>query len=443
MRLSAPLPSARAPYPRKGGVKRRGPAMAVALSVALLLCGFARGEDGDARAAKAGELVVLKNHNVLRLFGKSPRERGFAQGWLLAPKIIECLDDALSSLPRFNAQSYEKRLLPWSKSRFVWDKAAVEELDGIWEGFAAKLKEDERTCPALKRALAKDDLYAINTVADYFGPACSGFAAWKSKTANGEVLHGRNLDFPIGRRAIADQVIVVNESFEKKDGAPARRAWAGVGWPGMVGVYSAMNADGLVCCLHDAYNVDESGADEGYVPRGVLLRRIVESVDPAAGDPAEAAAKLAAEHPAACGNLFHMSWPSKAAEKTRTQPSAVLEFERNGRGNGEVPVTIRRMDGSDAIVATNHFCMRHSPVECGRFDAITKGIATLSAKPEKIGPAEAQKILIGGMQPTAAHSLVFRPDAREIHVSLTRGNIMSPQVAGSTFTLKELFERSK
>lgn len=431
-----PPPPARAPY--KGGVNR---GLTAALLLALLACGAVRGEDGAARAAQAGELVVLKNHSVLRLFGESARERGFAQGWLLAPKIIECLDDALSSLPRFNAQSYEKRLLPWAKARFVWDKAAEEELDGIWQGFAAKLKEDERTCPALKRALTKDDLYAINTVADYFGPACSGFTAWKSKTANGEVLHGRNLDFPIGRRAIADQVIVVNEAFGEEAGA--RRAWAGVGWPGMVGVYSAMNADGLVCCLHDAYNVDESGADDGYVPRGVLLRRIIESVDPSAGDPAQAAAKLAADRPAACGNLFHLSWPSKAAEKTRTQPSAVLEFERNGRGNGEVPVTIRRMDGSDAIVATNHFCMRHAPVECGRFDAISKGIDSLSAKPEKIGPTEARKILIGGMQPTAAHSLVFRPDAREIHVSLTRGNIMSPQVAGSAFTLKELFERSK
>ena len=34
------------------------------------------------------------------------------------------------------------------------------------------------------------------------------------------------------------------------------------GWPGLIGEYSGMNSDGLVVCLHDAYNLKHGGKEE-------------------------------------------------------------------------------------------------------------------------------------------------------------------------------------
>ena len=413
----------------------------------------ARAQSHAERAALAGELVTLKHHKVLRLFGSEDRERGFAHGYLLAEQVLECLDDALQSLPQFTVEKFETRLLPWATRRLVWDAGAVQELDGLFEGLQARLGEKGLIAPALGRAITRDDLFAINAVADWFGPACSAFSACGTKTEAGQVIHGRNLDFPLGPRAIGRQVILAQAALPArgKPGAPdaraARKAWAGVGWPGLICVFSAMNADGLVCCLHDATNVIKGGEHEGFIARGLLLRRILESLDPAAGDPAAAAAKLAAVRPAACGNLFHLSWPKLAAEKWQLKPSAALEFDGSGREPNGTPVNIRRMDDSDALVLTNHYCVRRPAVECERFSKISAGILAFSKNGTRIDLAAARQILIGGEQQpplaTTAHTLVFFPDRRGLLVALTRGNIQSTRVVGAEFEFEELQGNAK
>ncbi|MCZ7648436.1 MAG: C45 family autoproteolytic acyltransferase/hydrolase [Planctomycetota bacterium] len=412
-----------------------------ALLLILAFAPYAHAEDAEARAKRGGELTELHGYPVLRLRGTDMRARGFAHGYYLADKVIACLDDALRSLPWFSAKRYEEQLRPWATKNFHWDADADDELAGLYDGMAARQGAEHLRSEVLGRALKPDDLHAINTIADWFGPACSGFTVWGKLSAEGEVLHGRNLDFPIGGRAVSDQIVLAVEALPARDGRPARRAWIGVGWPGLVSLYSGMNADGLVICLHDANNVLRGGAEDGFVARGVLLRRMLEEVDPAAGDPASAAAKLAAERPTACGNLFHLSWPRAAAEKTGTTPSAVLEFDardRDGQGGG---VAIRRMDASGRLVVTNHYCVRNTPESCERFGAISRAIDALSLGAQTIRVAEARRILIGGKLAAAAHTLVFEPDARRVHVSISRGNLLSPFAVGTAFRTDELLGR--
>ena len=430
---------------------RRGRSLLLPLLLPLLWACVqleAQAQSSAERAAKAGELVTLKNHKVLRLFGNEDRERGFAHGYLLAEQVLDCLDDALQSLPQFTVEKFETRLLPWATKRFAWDAGSAQELDGLFEGLRARLGEQGLRCPALGRAITRDDLYAINAVADWFGPACSGFSAYGTKTASGQVLHGRNLDFPLGPRAVGQQIILAYAALPArgKPGAPeamaARKAWMGVGWPGLICVFSAMNAEGLVCCLHDATNVVKGGERDGLVARGLLLRRMLECLDPAAGDPAAAAAKLAAVRPAACGNLFHLSWPRLAAEKFQLRPSAVLEFDGFGRESGETPVSIRRMDATEALVLSNHYCVRRPAEDCARFRKISDGILAFTKAGARIDLDAARKILIGGEQQpplaTTAHTLVFYPDRRALLVALTRGNIQATRVVGAEFEFEEL-----
>jgi len=414
------------------------------LALVLLTAYSVSAETAQERAAKAGELVVLKNQRVLRLFGDNMKERGFAHGYLLADQMLESVEGALQSLPNFGGDKFEKKLIPWAKEKFVYDADAKAEFEGIWEGLVARVGADGLNSPTLKRKLTIDDLYGINAVPDYFGPGCSGFTVWGKLASGGHVLHGRNLDFPIGGKAIANQVVFAMDALPKRGDLPARLAWVGVGWPGLTGAYSAMNANGFVACIHDAYNSKDGGAKEGFMPRGMLLRRIIESVDPMGDEePVKQALKLVNEKPVCGGNIFHLSWPTEAATKHKTAPAAVLEFDSHC-AEGPDAVGVRRQDADGFLVVTNHFCVRCKPEECGRFSRITDGIEAFAKGAKEIGVPDARKILIGGEQEAAVntHTIVFSPDERALQVAITRGNLMSTRVAGTNFTLKELFERA-
>lgn len=384
------------------------------------------------RAAQAGELFTLHNQRVLRLFGREIKEQGFAHGYLLAAEIRDDLDAALQSLPGFGAQKYERSLLPWSRNNFVWDAAAAAELDGLFEGLSQKLGPDGSAVRSLGRALTRDDLAALNVLADYFGPACSGFAAWGGRTAGGEVLHARTLDFPIGPQVIANQILVASAAL------PGRAAYVSLGWPGLLGSYTGMNGFGLIVCLHDGYNHKPGGSTKDFAPRGLLARRMLETIDPRASDCFAQGAKLAAAQPCACGNLFHLTCPRAAAEKFGITPSAVLEFDPADR-----TVDIRRMDQSGVLagvlVLTNYFRVRAPPPQCSRFESMTAALDQLAKSGTPIGLLEARKVLMAAEQPLAAHSVYFFPDKLELHVALTHGNVMSPHVAPAAFTWPELF----
>ena len=411
------------------------------LIACLILAGCTFAQDAANRAHHAGELFSLKNHRVLRLHGPDIRERGFAHGYLLAEEIRDDLDAALKSLPMFDATKYETKLLPWAAKHFEWDNDAIQELDGIFEGMSGKLGKDGLVSKSLNRELTRQDLNALNVLADYFGPACSGFSVWDKRSSGGAVLQGRTLDFPIGPKAIADQLIVVSEAMNPELAPTAsqkgttRKAWVCIGWPGLIVQFSGMNSDGLVACIHDGYNTVKGNVGEACLARGLLLRRMLESIDPTAGDPAATAARMAGAQATACGNLFHLSWPRLAAEKTATMPSAVLEFDSSDHN-----VSIRRMDESGTLVVTNHFCQRRAPVVCERFKNITDGLKLLENAKQRVGLNEARKLLMSAEQPVAAHSVYFYPDTVELHIALTRNNIMSPHVAPTAFSFKELFE---
>jgi len=395
-----------------------------------------RGEDAAARAARAGELTVVKNQRVLHLRGNDVKERGFAHGYFLAEQIRDDIDASLISLPNFSPQKFENRLEPWAAAKFEWDADSAAELDGVFEGMAARLGDSGLQSKSMGRAYTRKDLAAINVLADYFGPACSGFTVWDKRSAGGKVLHGRNLDFPIGQKPIADQVLFVSEAIDKQGSSPARRPWIGLGWPGLIVQFSGMNNAGLSACIHDGYNTDHGASTGPYAPRGLVLRRILESVDPSESDAAEAAAKIASQKPSACGNLFHLSWPAAAAQKFKSTPAAVLEFQPSS-----TKVTIRRMDDSGALIVTNHFRALHKPEECARYKSISDGLEMLDKADKKVGLSEARKLLMSAEQPVAAHSVYFFPDTLEFDIALTKDNVMSPHVAPVAFTFAELFSK--
>ena len=170
------------------------------------------------------------------------------------------------------------------------------------------------------------------------------------------------------------------------------------------------------------------------VARGVLLRRILETVDVNAGDPAQSAANIVRAAPSACGNLFHLSWPTSAAVASHTQPSAILEFDPLDKN----PL-IRRPEHPGFLILTNHFCVLNHEVKCDRFCAIDAGLNLLLKAHEKIALSEARKLLLSAEQPVGAHSVYFFPDTLELDIALTQQNVMSVRVTPTAFKWNDFF----
>lgn len=105
--------------------------------------------------------------------------------------------------------------------------------------------------------------------------ACSSFALLAERTLDGRLLHGRNLDYEVANgylagdgavtRALLQNVVVI-------DCRPSTgRPFLSVGWPGVVGVVTSLNAAGLsLACLTSTL----TGETPNGIPLPLLYRQI-------------------------------------------------------------------------------------------------------------------------------------------------------------------------
>lgn len=149
------------------------------------------------------------------------------------------------------------------------------------------LKEEIRGI-SLGSGISYSDLLLLNTLDDVlnilrrFAPdvpamACSSFAVFGERTWNGELLHGRNLDYHFGGTLLDDKGAVARLLLRKvvffAYHPIDRAAFISISWPGMVGVTTAVNEAGL--CLGNLTSYTRDATPSG-VPTAILYRTIVE-----------------------------------------------------------------------------------------------------------------------------------------------------------------------
>ncbi|HMP01101.1 MAG TPA: C45 family autoproteolytic acyltransferase/hydrolase [Gemmatales bacterium] len=123
-------------------------------------------------------------------------------------------------------------------------------------------------CPGLD----PDLIIAGNTLFDikkYI--ACTSLMVERSRSATGRVLLGRNLDFPtLGYLQHYSLVTVVRPT--------GKRAFAAIGFPGMVGVLSGMNDAGLALVVHEVYASRDGASvlDFKGMPYALCFRKVLE-----------------------------------------------------------------------------------------------------------------------------------------------------------------------
>jgi acyl-CoA:6-aminopenicillanic acid acyl transferase len=391
----------------------------LALAIALLAIPCASLADESSRPIN-GELRELQGITILRVWG-TPREQGYAQGYLLASQGVKLLDSYLRGLGGPDAiKAYEITSF-MVMQRMKIPPAFREELEGIIEGSKDRLGAELKV-PSLGRALEYRDLLAINCIPDTARMGCSSFAAWGPLTKDGHTLVGRNLDWVHYPALDGQQVVVVRIPPAGDKTLP----WVSVTWPCFIGCLTGMNAEGVTVSIHDAEA--PTATDPSHLaPRAMALREALEQAHAATA--LDDVARVLKSRTTAVGNNVPVAFPFDGKH-----PSAGV-FEYDGDLERDGGVTLRMCEAKTGpyagmLTCTNHYLQRRPSVSCDRYEKIDHRLHEAAAGNHKIGLPEAWEILKSAQftgRVLTYHSVVFEPNEMRMHVAFAVGNRPAPE----------------
>jgi hypothetical protein len=176
-----------------------------------------------------------------------PLERGLAMGSLtdsLLKKQEHALFDKVNDLIPSN---FKKRVLrnflKWYNRKLYLnvDNEFQTEIYGI-SRYASK--DLDYIAPSFLRDLYLHGAHDIgHAVQDLALVGCTSFAVWGNKTDDGSLILGRNFDFYAGDAFAKEKIIAF---INPNEGYPFMM----ITWPGMIGVCSGMNSEGLTVTIN-------------------------------------------------------------------------------------------------------------------------------------------------------------------------------------------------
>lgn len=240
--------------------------------------------------------------------------------------------------------------------------------------------------------LPKEYIYAVNIFPEFFH--CSGLALLGNATINGQLLHGRILDYmtEIGIQRTAVTVIVI-----PKD----RHTWINIGYAGCVGTVTCMNEKGLAMG-------EMGGRGEGYldgIPMTFLMREVAECYETT-----QNALSWIRSIPRSCEYFYVLSDAKTDEAVTIGSWSSALAKEK---GLGEDIFILKPGE-------TNSFLPRAVPDTCllGSSSYYNRLVDRVQAQQGKITPELAWKIMGAGVARTSAlHIVLFMPDTLDCWIA--------------------------
>lgn len=100
----------------------------------------------------------------------------------------------------------------------------------------------------------------------YMLVGCSSFAAWGDASEDGNLIVGRNFDFYVGDDFAKNKVVLIMEPDEGYK-------FISISWPGMMGVLSGMNEEGLTVTINAAKGAIPTSS---AIPISLLTRQILQ-----------------------------------------------------------------------------------------------------------------------------------------------------------------------
>jgi hypothetical protein len=397
--------------------------------LALLLAVLPGPTQAQARPAIKGTLTVEKGVRVLKLWG-TPRDMGHAHGFLLGSEIIEGLESYVVYSPVVGGpKNYEARIVPMVRRQMVFLPEHEAELAGMLEGIRAALGDRARV-PALDRPIELIDLQVLNTYGDWYQFACSSFSAWGELTPDGQTITARNFDFPPAPILEKAQLLM---AYSPAD--PARKRWVNVAFPGVTGVISGMNEDGVGLFVHDVRRRKEAVHETGVHARLLALRSALETSG-AENAPATVHKKLQALK-TSMGNNVHVTSPFDG----KSPPSGVIEYD--GVESQTDGADLRSPEkGGQAIYCTNHYRIRCSPSGCRRYSRLSDLLGEAAADHIQIDDVIARSMMSSIVQNAlfsrTMHTVIFFPASKRFEVMLAKNSKVAPASEPVGFTLAEL-----
>lgn len=196
-----------------------------------------------------GNNFLLKNkQNLWELYVEGdPLERGLAIGSLtdsLLKKQEHVFFDRVDDLiPSNFKRNILVQFLKWY-NRKLYQNVTNEYQAEIYGLSRYSPKNLSYIAPNFLRDMYLHGAHDIgHAVQDLALVGCTSFAVWGDKTEDGDLILGRNFDFYAGDAFAKDKIIAF---INPKEGYP----FMSVTWPGMIGVCSGMNAEGLTLTIN-------------------------------------------------------------------------------------------------------------------------------------------------------------------------------------------------
>lgn len=333
------------------------------------------------KMANGDQLQYLNGIPILTVSG-TPEEMGESVGTL-----------ALG--PGKRTMSYPRDLFKFHRIDALWN-LFVFTGTGMVGHFPANYRAEMEAMIRTSQA-DRNDVYVGNTFFDLKKVfACSAVLLDADRSSTGGPLLGRNLDYPSLGYINEYSLVTVYRPRGKK-------AFATIGFPGLVGCISGMNEDGLCLAIHEVFDVKEGEKtfDPSGTPYALCHRQLLEE----------------------CSTIAEAKKLLETLPRTTTLNLSVAD--RNGVAVFEVtPSHVVQRNGKKGICAcTNHYLTAAlKPVEplnpndsYERFEALEM----LRECKGRITPEEVRKQLDQvNLGELTLQTMIFEPATLKVHLAL-------------------------
>lgn len=177
----------------------------------------------------------------------NPLQLGYNNGALTQNLMQHQEEIFFSKVEGFVPSKFKQKLLrgflKWYNRKMYLNVRAdfQAELYGLSQYSADKY---DFIAPKFRRAMYLHGAHDIgHAMQDLMVVGCTSLAVWNENTEDGDLLIGRNFDFSVGEDFSKNKLI---EFVEPENGIP----YLSVSWPGMIGVVSGMNKEGITVTIN-------------------------------------------------------------------------------------------------------------------------------------------------------------------------------------------------
>ncbi len=376
-----------------------------------------------------GILYEVEGQPVIRVWGNH-YDRGYAQGYLLSDEAMTIFESYI--LFYVSPQEYNL-LYTVYELYFEVPEDFTNEAQGFIDGAAAAL--DSIYVEALERDLTARDLAIGSSIPDvrfltdkigadfrlcdfYEAPEviqCSSLTGWGAGTANdpdvnGDLIHGRNLDWnDTPQHHLSRNTIVVASYPYETDEQP----WCSISFPGLLGTLSGMNESGVGVTLNMGNHGTEPSVPPKLTPVMMSMRKALQFRDLNGDDLCTIDDVYEAiDSSARAWTYINHCFSPVVFGDSKGICSQVVESNSQG-----IAVRIHSDDpdlSPNFLAATNHHRTLYPPVSCWRYELISSMIM----EDYQVDTEEVISILEAVRQGSyTIHKMVFRPSLKDFFLS--------------------------